>query len=420
MKAYRFQWRMTGRRKESCILVVILATVATVFMLVYPKLIQNTRAQLDEAYDGTVVKGWISNAVGYDVPEIASDDWYTLLESGYFSEHATYMDFKGHFYKKNELTEYAGENADDESNLRAFQTMQLSDVPTLSKTVRAFNRIEASDDLLRMSRNIRWLKGYSENCLEGNEHICLMPEFHGYELGDTVPILVGDGANKKEGIIRMKVVGILQGTIPEFDMAIPLKTAEELCKTAEETYQKMGSSSGWKFILNSFVFTVEDNRKIPELKDYLDGLGFGAQKSEDQKEKSIRISIDDRILQGTVAPIESNLALLEGLYMFFFVMVTAIGFFLCFLLVRGRKTEYAVMRMLGESTVQITLKVLLEQSLLCLLGILVGLLFVLMTGLGTANMLIGAAVLLCYSFGAAVAVLMTVWVNVMEILRDKE
>ena len=101
-------------------------------------------------------------------------------------------------------------------------------------------------------------------------------------------------------------------------------------------------------------------------------------------------------------------------------MVTAIGFFLCFLLVRGRKAEYAIMRMLGESTMQIILKVLLEQSLLCLLGVLFASLFVLMTGLGTVDLLICTIIMLCYSFGAAVAVLMTVRVNVMEILRDKE
>lgn len=420
MKAYGLQWRMAGRRKDSCFLVIIFAAVATVFMLIYPQLIQSTREQLGEAYEGTVVKGWISNATGYDAPEISSDDWYTLLESGYFSEHATYMDIKGRFYKKSELAEYAGENASDENNLRAFQTMQLSDVKTLLRTIRAFNRIEASDDLLRMSKNIRWLEGYDGDCLSGNEHICLVPEFQGYELGDIIPVLVGDGVEQQTGIIRLKVVGILKGTIPEFDMAIPLKTAEELCEVAEEVYQEMGSGSGWKFTLNSFVFTVGNNRKIPELKNYLDELGFGAQEPEGQKEKTIRISIDDRILQGTVAPIESNLALLESLYLFFFVMMTAIGFFLCFLLVRGRKAEYAVMRMLGESTAQIAVKVLSEQSILCLWGIVFSSLFVLLTGWGTVDLLICAAILLCYSLGAAAAVLMTVRVNVMEILRDKE
>ena len=71
------------------------------------------------------------------------------------------------------------------------------------------------------------------------------------------------------------------------------------------------------------------------------------------------VRIDDRILKETVGPIKSNLAQLEGSYLFFFVMIAAIGFLLSFLLARGRKPEYAVMRMLGESRLQITLKALL-------------------------------------------------------------
>ena len=54
------------------------------------------------------------------------------------------------------------------------------------------------------------------------------------------------------------------------------------------------------------------------------------------------------------------------------------------------------------------------------MGIILGTLVVTMTGLGSFNPVIGGIILLCYTFGAAVAVLLTVRVNVMEILRDKE
>ena len=134
----------------------------------------------------------------------------------------------------------------------------------------------------------------------------------------------------------------------------------------------------------------------------------------------IRAVIDDRILRGTVAPIGSNLSLLEGLYAFFFGMVTAIGFLLSFLLARGRKPEYAVMRMLGESRLQITLKALLEQFVLCLGGVLLGAAAVMLLAQDSFRPSICAAILLCYTLGAAAAVTLTVCVNVMDILRDKE
>ena len=130
--------------------------------------------------------------------------------------------------------------------------------------------------------------------------------------------------------------------------------------------------------------------------------------------------IDDRILKGTVSPVESNLALLQGLYRLFFAVIAVIGFFISFLLARGRKPEYAVMRMLGESRTQITAKAILEQGTLCLVGVMIGSILVALTGLGRPDVLGSVLILLCYTLGAAAAVMLTVRVNVMDILRDKE
>ena len=127
-----------------------------------------------------------------------------------------------------------------------------------------------------------------------------------------------------------------------------------------------------------------------------------------------------RILDGTISPIQSNLSMLEGLYMFFFALVIAIGFFLCFLLARGRKPEYAVMRLLGESTVKVTFKALLEQIVLCVCGIFLGTLVLTIAKQGSLNAVTCGIILVCYTLGATLAVLLTVRVNVMEVLRDKE
>ena len=101
-------------------------------------------------------------------------------------------------------------------------------------------------------------------------------------------------------------------------------------------------------------------------------------------------------------------------------MVTAIGFFISFLLARGRKPEYAVMRMLGESRAQITIKALCEQFVLCLAGVMLGAAAVGVLEKSSFQLGICAVILLCYTLGAAAAVMLTVRVNVMDILRDKE
>lgn len=411
MKGFSYQWHMAARRKAACLLVVAFTAVVTVFLLIYPRLMQNTQARLEEVYDKTEVSGWMVNTKDFTDPSIPGDDWHTLLDTGYFFEHATYASFYVGYYEKWEVESAVEGRVTDNSLLKALiRLIDMAEtgdkVKSYRKDARAYSSMEACDDLTRMKEQITWLEGYGPESLEGDERICLMPEDQGWQPGDKVPMLTCQIENqwKKGGIIRLTVAGVYPGSVPEFKLVMPLKTYEQLCADA-----------GWSYRVNGFSFVAKDNRQLPELKQLLLDLGYDG--SADHK---VRASIDDRILEGTIAPIQSNLALLEGLYVFFFAVVAAIGFLLCFLLAKGRKPEYAVMRLLGESGAQITLKALLEQSVLCACGIVLGGLALLLAGQGMPDLKACGIILLCYTAGAALAVNMTVQVNVMEILRDKE
>ena len=99
------------------------------------------------------------------------------------------------------------------------------------------------------------------------------------------------------------------------------------------------------------------------------------------------------------------------------------GFLLCFLTARGRKQEYAVMRLLGESRAAVTMKAIVEQIILCAIGIGLGIVAMLIIPYKRADWFSADAVILvaaCYLVGAASAALMSVRVDVMSILRDKE
>ena len=78
------------------------------------------------------------------------------------------------------------------------------------------------------------------------------------------------------------------------------------------------------------------------------------------------------------------------------------------------------MRLRGETGKRITGKAVLEQAILCTIGVVLGSLIVTVSGLGQFSALTCGGVLLCYSIGSALAVMLMVRVNVMEILRDKE
>lgn len=418
MKAFPYLWHMAWRRKAACLLVVVSTMAATVFMLFYPSLIDNTRKQLEETYSGITVTGSILSEDKI-VPAVSGSMWEKMQQSGYFSSLYGSASFVIRTFPKDILEESAGEGASEQQKLIAFQNLLASfeeeDSSGVSGSMKACSSFSAEDELVRIREDIRWLEGYDESCLEGNERVCIISDKWGYAPGDTIPLLARVPVSKTqlEGIFHLKVAGTYPGKITKFAAVMPLKTMEDLTVAATAVHKQAGNPYAWNFGLNEVYFTVRDNQQLDQIKAAITESGL-------RSNKLVRVRIDDRILKETVGPIESNLAQLEGSYLFFFVMIAAIGFLLSFLLARGRKPEYAVMRMLGESRLQITLKALLEQFVLCLGGVLLGAAAVGIIGQEGFRPGVCAAILLCYTVGAAVAVLLTVRVNVMDILRDKE
>lgn len=418
MKAFPYLWHMAWRRKAACLLVVVSTMAATVFMLFYPSLIDNTRKRLEETYSSITVTGSILSEDKI-VPAVSGSMWKKMQQSGYFSSLYGSASFVIRTFPKDILEESAGEGASEQQKLIAFQNLLASfeeeDSSGVSGSMKACSSFSAEDELVRIREDIRWLEGYDESCLEGDERICIISDKWGYAPGDTIPLLARVPVSKTqlEGIFHLKVAGTYPGKITKFAAVMPLKTMEDLTVAATAVHKQAGNPYAWNFGLNAVYFTVRDNQQLDQIKAAITESGL-------RSNKLVRVRIDDRILKETVGPIESNLAQLEGSYLFFFVMIAAIGFLLSFLLARGRKPEYAVMRMLGESRLQITLKALLEQFVLCLGGVLLGAAAVGIIGQEGFRPGICAAILLCYTVGAAVAVLLTVRVNVMDILRDKE
>ncbi len=418
MKAFSYLWHMAWRRKAACLLVVVSTMAATVFMLFYPSLIDNTRKRLEETYSSITVTGSILSEDKI-VPAVSGSMWEKMQQSGYFSSLYGSASFVIRTFPKDILEESAGEGASEQQKLIAFQNLLASfeeeDSGGVSGSMKACSSFSAEDELVRIREDIRWLEGYDESCLEGDERICIISDRWGYAPGDTIPLLARVPVSKTqlEGIFHLKVAGTYPGKITKFAAVMPLKTMEDLTVAATAVHKQAGNPYAWNFGLNEVYFTVRDNQQLDQIKAAITESGL-------RSNKLVCVRIDDRILKETVGPIKSNLAQLEGSYLFFFVMIAAIGFLLSFLLARGRKPEYAVMRMLGESRLQITLKALLEQFVLCLGGVLLGAAAVGIIGQEGFRPGVCAAILLCYTVGAAVAVLLTVRVNVMDILRDKE
>ena len=111
-------------------------------MLIYPNLIRDTKARLEEAYDLLEVKGWMLNAADYEDPNLPGTDWHKLLESGLLKKTRSYTSFLGQIFPKEEIysrvdqindgmlawamQKRLGEEIDGRSDIRSCRISELS------------------------------------------------------------------------------------------------------------------------------------------------------------------------------------------------------------------------------------------------------------------------------------------------------
>ena len=407
MRAILLYLRMALRRRVSVLLVVVFAAAVTGFLLSYPRLIDRTKVQLEHAYDAITVTGEVLHKDGHSIPPIRQRVWHALRDSGYLLVYQARADYAAMIPKIHQIAMLIpGYEMNDPDLAQA-----LSDLFTKRKQenkirqddphgkVKGLSDLKAYSPLLQVQIDIKWAEGYDESCFLGDEMVALVPESYGYSLGDTISLAFGVYSGYVP--MQVKVVGLVS-LAAESSLFMPLKALEQFYEPVSENVE---------FLLSSLRFSLADSRKTEAFREWIKSVPMGPY---------VSFKLDDEILHGTIDPIQSNLQMLEGLYPVFFAAVAAIGFVLCFLLVRRRKQEFAVMRLLGETGMQITGKALLEQAMLCVIGVVLGAAAVLVSGLGKFSALTCGGVLLCYSIGSALAVMLMVRVNVMEILRDKE
>ncbi len=176
----------------------------------------------------------------------------------------------------------------------------------------------------------------------------------------------------------------------------------------------------WNATFNSAVFRLTDSRGLSDLKDYLWEYGY-SQVSEINKLR-IFVVLDDAIFNNAVAGVKQQIQYTNTLYPFLYVLVGVIAFVVSYLLVVSRRMELAILRGLGATSLTTFLSFFMEQSLLCLLG--VGL------GLGAWVLLRGTPVPMhlwlvlgfvgCYFIGSGLSIAIMNQRNLLMILSDKD
>ena len=306
------------------------------------------------------------------------------------------------------------------------------------------------------AEDIRFLEGYSELDFMRTGNVCAMSEKlmeqHGIELGDAVMFYATTrsfrrGVDWDSGRIILKVIAAYSSTVasktvfcpfskaygidppflygepqenPDFPFdnyyeAIMEPSGEDGGSTADErilwrldTYANSPESEeitvegGFTYTVyyervksSSFSFTLKDAARLDEARQALEDAGY-IYVGNYERTKPYAI-IDDEMYLNTTRSMQRQIQYVSVLYTALYILAGIIGFALAWLLTVSRRKEIALMRALGTPNTRIILNFLFENTLLCLIGLALG--------LGIAMLVFGAQEKTCFMLSVAFFIL---------------
>ncbi|MBE6989491.1 MAG: FtsX-like permease family protein [Ruminococcaceae bacterium] len=305
---------------------------------------------------------------------------------------------------------------------------------------------------------ITWLDGWNESCLSDENYPSMLavfsgvqqqPEFYPAVMGDTFLAehdLALGGALHCTTIcklpqgsavlpVTLRIVGSYRQMGSRAHIYVPLAASfpTDLLYTkeaipgdaraflwsmgpSEENYRAYQADSA---TFSTCRFTLSSAVHLEATRDALSRAGFGWPGHIGASRTALVLR--DASFIKTTENLNRSISMGRVMLSMIFLVVTLLGFIISWLMVNGRKREFALMRGLGVGRGRLFFSFFWEQALLCLAGCLLGCVaLVWCFAGGTLQWVAPAAYLLCYLIGCAVSVRLISHVNLIALLTDKE
>ncbi|MCH5317613.1 MAG: hypothetical protein J1E05_06510 [Eubacterium sp.] len=134
----------------------------------------------------------------------------------------------------------------------------------------------------------------------------------------------------------------------------------------------------------------------------------------------ITILMTDQEFTETLSGLKRYITFGSILFPVLFLAVAAIGFIISWLMINGRRMEFAILRGLGASRRRVFATFFAEQGMLCILGCLIGALILMVFKPLLVIWLTTAIFIICYLVGCALSIRAVGRINLMELLSERE
>ena len=454
--ALRFALLCARRRGFRSAIVPAATLCLTLLIGVLALSTQNWQRQMDSLKDNAVISGRATSANGRQSTEVMANAKYTriLWKSGMLEDMGVAISW--HYWFPEDIPAF-GSGGFSENTKKAWISRQ----PYMAA---ANNLLAAPGLLYDHEPSITWLDGWDEDVLISEEYDpiifdytpdtalmyemdfdqmsfypCVMSEKQMREknlsLGDTFIIVVYLNTNSFDStIVRLKVVGTYTHA-KNREIYVPLSfwmPPEELFAKEDvipldsrlvgipQTRKEQLARNFFATYFSTCRFTLKSAQSLDDFRDYLTKEGFGQTNRTNTGENRMTILLEDQSYTETVSGLERYIAFSRLLFPFIFLATGLLGFVISWLMVNGRRMEFAIMRGLGAHRCQVFLSFFLEQGLLALIGCLLGFAVLAVLGAGAMGALAVLGFLVCYLAGCALSILSAGRTNLIDLLSEKE
>ena len=244
----------------------------------------------------------------------------------------------------------------------------------------------------------------------------------------------GGGALPQELPVSLRIVGVYHQTGNRAHIYLPLSAFIPPDVLFSEDLPS-GNSYGFRYgawtednykayiydyyFLSSCRFTLTSAAHLEEARTALDQAGFGWPGHLGAKRTTLILR--DASFVKMTENLSRYLSMGRVMLGLIFAIVALLGFIISWLMISGRKREFAVMRGFGVKRGRLFLSFFWEQALLCALGCAIGCAAMIWLHAGGAlQWLVLAGYVICYLAGCAVSVKLIGRMNLMELLATRE
>lgn len=395
--AVRFAWLSARRGGLRSMVVPVVALVLSGFLGLLMATAQGWEEQRQSLYESTTITGQFTSTNGRQYTDLTLAYPWRLWDSGMLSN----IQVSGglHYWLPEEIPDFA----DNEYGV-ARKEGWIAQQPSMI----FLNGLQVAPEFIYGEvPDITWLDGWDESFLADSTYheswTETMPcvasqrwmEAHDLALGDEVVI----NCENVYGDWTLQIVGSFTPAGKQDNLYLPLCywcLPPWQADDERQTYSPTGSFPNSRFTLRS-AYDLEAFR------DYLAQEEYNQPGSAEGNR--VTVVLNDHIFTQTVEALNRYITLGQILFPVLFALMGVLGFVVSWLMVNGRRMEFAIMRGLGASKGRVFGSFFLEQMGLCLVGcVLSGLALTLWSG----QLMVWLAALgfaVCYLLGCAVAVL---------------